>query len=43
MDPDELCDDNMSTSVIGIKGAKVLFSPMDAVEKKVRIPTKCEL
>jgi 6-phosphofructokinase 1 len=37
MDPDELCDDNMSTSVIGIKGAKVLFSPMEAVEKKVRL------
>jgi hypothetical protein len=37
MDPDEICDDNMSTSVIGIKGAKVLFSPMEAVEKKVRL------
>jgi 6-phosphofructokinase 1 len=35
MDPDEICDDPMSTAVIGIKGAKVLFSPMETVEKKV--------
>lgn len=31
---DEIDDDPMSTVVIGIKGAKVLFSPMDTVEKK---------
>jgi 6-phosphofructokinase 1 len=31
---DEIDDDPMSTAVIGIQGAKVLFSPMEAVEKK---------
>jgi 6-phosphofructokinase 1 len=35
MVPDEIEDDPMSTAVIGIKGAKVLFSPMDLIEKKV--------
>lgn len=34
MDPDEIDDDPMSTVVIGIQGAKVLFSPMETVEKK---------
>ncbi|KAF2444846.1 6-phosphofructokinase [Karstenula rhodostoma CBS 690.94] len=34
MDPDEIDDDSMSTAVIGIKGAKVLFSPMDVIEKR---------
>jgi len=33
-EPDEIDDDNMSVSVIGIKGSKLLFSPMDQVEKK---------
>lgn len=32
--PDEIDDDPMSTAVIGIQGAKVLFSPMEQVEKK---------
>jgi 6-phosphofructokinase 1 len=36
MEADEVDDDPMSISVIGIKGAKVLFSPMEAIEKKVR-------
>jgi len=31
---DEIDDEPMSAVVIGIKGAKVLFSPMDIVEKK---------
>ncbi|KAF2712452.1 6-phosphofructokinase [Pleomassaria siparia CBS 279.74] len=31
---DEIEEDAMSTVVIGIKGAKVLFSPMETVEKK---------
>ncbi|KAF2473109.1 6-phosphofructokinase [Lindgomyces ingoldianus] len=31
---DEIDDDAMSAVVIGIKGAKVLFSPMETVEKK---------
>lgn len=34
-EPDEIDDDPMSTAVIGIKGAKVLFSPMENIEKKV--------
>lgn len=34
LDPDEVDDDPMSTAVIGIKGAKVLFSPMEQIEKK---------
>ncbi|KAF2687224.1 6-phosphofructokinase [Lentithecium fluviatile CBS 122367] len=34
MSPDEIDDDPMSTAVIGIKGAKVLFSPMEVIEKK---------
>ncbi|KAF2205988.1 6-phosphofructokinase [Delitschia confertaspora ATCC 74209] len=32
--PDEIDDEPMSAAVIGIKGAKVLFSPMERVEKK---------
>lgn len=32
--PAEIDDDPMSTVVIGIQGAKVLFSPMETVEKK---------
>lgn len=32
--PDEIDDDPLSTAVIGIQGAKVLFSPMEQVEKK---------
>ena len=36
---DEIDDDHMSTAVIGIKGAKVLFSPMEIIEKKVRYTT----
>lgn len=35
LEPDEIDDDPMSTAVIGIKGAKVLFSPMENIEKKV--------
>jgi len=31
---DEIEEDPMSTVVIGIKGAKVLFSPMETVERK---------
>jgi 6-phosphofructokinase 1 len=31
---EEIDDDPMSTVVIGIQGAKVLFSPMEVVEKK---------
>jgi len=34
MDPDEIEDDSMSISVIGIKGSKLLFSPMEQVEKR---------
>lgn len=34
MDPDDIEDDQMSISVIGIKGSKLLFSPMDTVEKR---------
>jgi 6-phosphofructokinase 1 len=34
MDPDEIDDDPLSVSVIGIKGSKLLFSPMETVEKK---------
>lgn len=34
MERDEIEDDKMSTVVIGIKGAKVLFSPMEEIEKK---------
>ncbi|KAF2000015.1 6-phosphofructokinase [Amniculicola lignicola CBS 123094] len=34
MSRDEIDDDPMSAVVIGIKGAKVLFSPMETVEKK---------
>jgi 6-phosphofructokinase 1 len=34
MSLDEIDDDPMSTAVIGIKGAKVQFSPMEIVEKK---------
>ncbi|KAH8732254.1 phosphofructokinase-domain-containing protein, partial [Phaeosphaeriaceae sp. PMI808] len=34
MDPDEINDDPLSVSVIGIKGSKLLFSPMEQVEKK---------
>jgi 6-phosphofructokinase 1 len=30
----EIDDDAMSTAIIGIQGAKVLFSPMEDVEKK---------
>jgi len=33
-DPDEIDDDPMSISVVGIKGSKLLFSPMEQVEKK---------
>ncbi|KAF2644827.1 6-phosphofructokinase [Massarina eburnea CBS 473.64] len=33
-DPDEMDDNPLSTAVIGIKGAKVLFSPMENIEKK---------
>jgi 6-phosphofructokinase 1 len=34
MSADEVDDDPMSISVIGIKGSKLLFSPMESVEKK---------
>ena len=34
MEPEEIADDPMSISVIGIKGSKLLFSPMETVEKK---------
>jgi 6-phosphofructokinase 1 len=34
LDPDECDDDPLSVSVIGIKGSKLLFSPMEVVEKK---------
>lgn len=33
-EPDEIEDDPMSVCVIGIKGSKLLFSPMEQVEKK---------
>ena len=34
LDADEIEDDSMSISVIGIKGSKLLFSPMETVEKR---------
>lgn len=34
MSPDDIEDDPMSISVIGIKGSKLLFSPMESVEKR---------
>jgi 6-phosphofructokinase 1 len=34
MELDEIEDDPLSVSVIGIKGSKLLFSPMETVEKK---------
>jgi 6-phosphofructokinase 1 len=34
LDSDECDDDPLSVSVIGIKGSKLLFSPMETVEKK---------
>lgn len=34
LDPDEIEDDPLSVTVIGIKGSKLLFSPMEQVEKK---------
>ncbi|CBX99830.1 similar to 6-phosphofructokinase alpha subunit [Plenodomus lingam JN3] len=34
MSPEEIEDDPLSVSVIGIKGSKALFSPMESVEKK---------
>ncbi|KAF2133276.1 6-phosphofructokinase [Dothidotthia symphoricarpi CBS 119687] len=34
LDPDAVEDDPMSVSVVGIKGSKLLFSPMETVERK---------